>query len=84
MSKDNAIKFFIDLMSVTGGINQTDIANKLKITKSSYTQYLNSNFGSLLRFIAIAELCGFSIHLINKKKNMDIDMTEMLKDNNEK
>ena len=81
MSKDNAIKFFIDLMSVTGGVNQSEIANKLKITKSSYTQYLNSNFGSLLRFIAIAELCGFSIHLVNKKKNMNIDMTEMLKDN---
>ena len=81
MSKDNAIKFFIDLMSVTGGVNQSEIANKLKITKSSYTQYLNSNFGSLLRFIVIAELCGFSIHLVNKKKNMNIDMTEMLKDN---
>ena len=81
MSKDNAIKFFIDLMSVTGGVNQSEIANKLKITKSSYTQYLNSNFGSLLRFIAIAELCGFSIHLVNKKKNMNIDMTEKLKEN---
>ena len=80
MSKDNAIKFFIDLMTVTGNTNQSDIAKHLNISKSSYTQYLNSNFASLLRFITIAELCGFDIHLVHDKKNMNINMTEMLKD----
>ena len=83
MSKDNAIKFFIDLMTVTGNKSQSEIAKDLNITKSSYTQYLNSNFASLLRFISVAALCGFEIHLINSKKNMNINMTEMLKDNDQ-
>ena len=83
MGKDNAIKFFIDLMTVTGNTNQKELAKDLNISKSSYTQYLNSNFASLLRFIAIAELCGFEVHLINNKKNMNINMTEMLNNNDQ-
>lgn len=74
------IKFFIDLMTATGQTTQTEIAKKLKITKSSYTQYLNSNFASLLRFISIADICGFSVHLVNKNKNMNIDITKMIKE----
>lgn len=74
------IKFFIDLMTATGQTTQTEIAKQLKITKSSYTQYLNSNFASILRFISIADICGFSVHLVNKKKNMNLNMTKMLKE----
>ena len=73
------IKFIIELMQHTAGKNSQDIARELNIKSPTYTQYLNGSFQSLIRFIYIADLCGYKIKLINKDKNMKINLTSFLK-----
>lgn len=78
-----AIRFLIQMMQQSAGKNSKDISEALKITSSAYTQYLNGSFAALLRFIKIAKICGYTIHIVNEKKNINIDLTNMIyKDSN--
>ena len=74
------IKFTIELMQQTAGKNNKDIADILKIKPPTYTQYLNSNFQSLIRFISIADHCGYKTVLINEDKKLKLNLTKLLKD----
>ena len=74
------IKFTIELMQQTAGKTSRDTAKFLNIKAPTYTQYLNSNFQSLIRFIKIADFCGYKVKLINKDKNMKLNLTKLLKD----
>lgn len=76
----NIIKFTIELMQQSAGKTSKDIAKLLNIKASTYTQYLTSNFQSLIRFIKIADFCGYKVKLINKNKNMKLNLTRLLKD----
>lgn len=76
----NVIKFAIELMQQSAGKTSKDIAELLKIKAPTYTQYLSSNFQSLIRFIKIADFCGYKVKLINKNKNMKLNLTKLLKD----
>ena len=77
---ENIIKFTIELMQQTAGKTSKDIAALLNIKAPTYTQYLTSNFQSLIRFIKIADFCGYKVKLINKDKNMKLNLTKLLKD----
>lgn len=76
----NVIKFAIELMQQSAGKTSKDIAALLNIKAPTYTQYLSSNFQSLIRFIKIADFCGYKVKLINKNKNMKLNLTKLLKD----
>lgn len=79
-----AIRFLIQTMQQSAGKTSKDISEALKITSSAYAQYLNGSFAALLRFIKIAKLCGYTIHIVNKEKSINIDLTNLIYKDNEK
>ncbi len=60
------IKSTIKLINQSAGKNGSAIAKELKITPGAYSQYLNSDFSSLERFIKICKLCNCEITISNK------------------
>ena len=79
------IRFLIQMIQQSAGKTSSDIAKYLKVSGSAYTQYLNGSFSALIRFIKIAKFCGYSIHIVNEEKSINIDLTNLIyKDSNKK
>lgn len=60
------IKSVIKLINQAAGKNGSTIAKELQITPGAYSQYLNSDFSSLIRFIDICKICNCEITISNK------------------
>lgn len=53
-------------MNQAAGKNGSAIAKELQVTPGAYSQYLNSDFSSLERFIKICKICGCEITITSK------------------
>lgn len=60
------IKNVLKLVNQAAGKNGNDIAKALNITAAAYSQYLNSDFTSLTRFIEICKICDCEITISGK------------------
>lgn len=60
------IKNIIKTINQAAGKNGNEIAKELNITPGRYSQYLNSDFTQLNRFIEICKICGCEITITNK------------------
>ena len=60
------IKNIIKTVNQAAGKNGNDIAKELNITPGRYSQYLNSDFLQLIRFIEICKICECEITISNK------------------
>lgn len=59
-------KSILKLVNQAAGKNGSAIAKELQITPGAYSQYLNSDFSSLERFIKICKICGCEITITSK------------------
>ena len=60
------LKNTIKTMIAAAGKSGAGISRELHITRAAFTQFLNSDFLQVKRFIKIASLCNFEIVLRNK------------------
>ena len=60
------IKNTLKLINQAAGKNGSTIAKELNVTPGAYSQYLNSDFSSLIRFIEICKICNCEITISNK------------------
>ena len=60
------IKNVLKMVNQAAGKNGSEIAKILKVTPGAYSQYLNSDFSSLIRFIEICKICNCEITISNK------------------
>ena len=60
------LKNTIKTMIAAAGKTGAGISKELQITRAAFTQYLNSDFSQVKRFIKIADLCGFQVVIKNK------------------
>ena len=60
------LKSTIKTMIAAAGKSGAGISRELHITRAAFTQFLNSDFLQVKRFIKIASLCDFEIVLRNK------------------
>ena len=60
------LKNVLKLVNQAAGKNGSQISKELNITPGAYSQYLNSDFSSLVRFIEICKICGCEITISNK------------------
>lgn len=59
-------KMLLKLVNQAAGKTGSAIAKELKITPGAYSQYLNSDFSSLTRFIEICKICNCEITITSK------------------
>ena len=60
------IKNTLKMINQAAGKNGSAIAKELNITPGAYSQYLNSDFSSLIRFIDICKICDCEITITSK------------------
>lgn len=60
------IKNVLKLVNQAAGKNGNDISKALNISPAAYSQYLKSDFTSVIRFIEICKICDCDITISGK------------------